>query len=194
MTNSAARLAAATPEEQKALQSAWWLILFLGLVSIVVGIVAIVTPFVTTLNSVLFIGWLLVVAGITETIHAVVVLNWRGFGLHLLAASLYLMAGVFILEDSIRAATVITLMLVAVFIVGGALRTFFSLVMRFPGWPWVTLNGAVDLLLGVLILNGWPESKLWAISLFVGIDLLFHGWSEVVLLMSIRKHFAAQLT
>jgi hypothetical protein len=32
----------------------------------------------------------------------------------------------------------------------------------------------------------WPGSSLWVIGLFVGIDLLFHGWSWVILALSVR--------
>jgi uncharacterized membrane protein HdeD (DUF308 family) len=44
----------------------------------------------------------------------------------------------------------------------------------------------VDLVLGFLILNGWPDSSLWVIGLFVGIDLFFHGWSWVILALTVR--------
>jgi uncharacterized membrane protein HdeD (DUF308 family) len=43
----------------------------------------------------------------------------RGFALHLLAAALYLLTGLFMLEDPVRAAAVLTLLLAASFIVGG---------------------------------------------------------------------------
>jgi uncharacterized membrane protein HdeD (DUF308 family) len=53
------------------------------------------------------------------------------------------------------------------------------------------LNGAVDLILGFLILNGWPEASLWVIGLFVGIDLVFQGWSSIVLALSVRTYSRA---
>jgi uncharacterized membrane protein HdeD (DUF308 family) len=168
------------------LRPLWWLFLFLGLVSIFVGLVAISSAFVATLASVLVFGVLLLIAGITEVIHAVMVRNLKGFALHLLAAALYLIAGLFMLEDPVRAAAVLTLLLAAAFLVGGGLRIIFSLVSRFHAWPWVLLNGVVDLVLGFLILNGWPDSSLWVIGLFVGIDLLFHGWSWVILALTVR--------
>jgi uncharacterized membrane protein HdeD (DUF308 family) len=36
-----------------------------------------------------------------------------------------------------------------------------------------------------LIWNGWPGTSLWVIGLFVGIDLLFHGWSWVILALTV---------
>ena len=86
------------------MRPAWWLFLALGLVSIIVGFLAISSAFIATLASVVVFGVLLLVEGITEVIHAVMVRNWRGFALHLLAAALYLILGVFMLENPVRAA------------------------------------------------------------------------------------------
>jgi uncharacterized membrane protein HdeD (DUF308 family) len=82
-------------------------------------------------------------------------------------------------------------LLAASFLVGGFLRAVFSVVLRFPAWSWVLLNGVVDVLLGVLILNGWPESSLWVIGLFVGIDLIFHGVGWVMLGLGVRTYRVA---
>jgi uncharacterized membrane protein HdeD (DUF308 family) len=161
-------------------------------VSIFVGLLAISSAFAATMASVVVFGLLLLIAGITEVIHAMMVRNGRGFALHLLAAALYLIVGLFMLEDPARAATVLTLLLAASFLAGGVLRIIFSLAMRFAAWPWVLLNGLVDLILGVVILSGWPGSGLWVIGLFVGIDLLFHGWSWVILALAARTYSAAR--
>jgi uncharacterized membrane protein HdeD (DUF308 family) len=179
-------------DERASLRRAWWLFLILGLVSIFVGLLAISSAFVATLASVVVFAVLLLIAGITEVIHAVMVRNGRGFALHLLAAALYLIAGLFMLEDPVRAAAVLTLLLAANFLVGGVLRIIFSVAMRFHAWPWVLLNGLVDLILGIVIWSGWPGSSLWVIGLFVGIDLLFHGWSWVFLALTVRTFNAAR--
>jgi uncharacterized membrane protein HdeD (DUF308 family) len=136
--------------------------------------------------SVFVFGILLVVAGITEVVHAILVRNWRGFAVHLLAAAMYLLVGVFLLEDPVQAAAVITLILAASFLVGGLLRVVFALVERFTSWSWVVVSGFVDLLLGLMIFNRWPESSLWVVGLFVGIDLLFHGWTSIILGLTVR--------
>jgi uncharacterized membrane protein HdeD (DUF308 family) len=164
----------------------------MGLVTILVGLLAIGAPYVATFKSVVVIGVLLLITGITEVIHAVMVRNLRGFAMHLLAAALYLIVGLFVLEDPDRAAGVLTLLLAAAFFVGGLLRILFSLVEHFPAWPWVLLNGVVNLLLGVLIWRGWPDSSLWVIGLFVGIELILHGWSLVILALTVRNYSPAK--
>lgn len=178
--------AGAIGDELAALRSSWWLLLILGLVSVVVGFLAIGATVVATLASVIYFGVLLMIAGVTEVIHAFMVRSWRGFALHLLAAALYLLVGLFLLEHPVRAAEVLTLVLAALFLVGGVLRIIFSLSHQFTGWPWVLLNGVVDLLLGGLIWSEWPGSSLWVIGLFVGIDLLLHGWSWVFFALNLK--------
>jgi uncharacterized membrane protein HdeD (DUF308 family) len=175
-------------DERANLRDAWGLVLVLGLISMVVGFLAISSAFIATLASVVYFAALLLVAGVTEVVHAVMGRHGKGFALHLLSAALYLLVGLFILEHPVRAAEVLTLLLAAGFLVGGLLRAIFSVVVRFPAWQWVMLNGFVDLFLGFLILNGWPESSLWVIGVFVGIDLLFHGWSWVVLGLTARSY------
>jgi uncharacterized membrane protein HdeD (DUF308 family) len=178
--------AVALHDERVVLRRFSWLFFTLGLVSILVGILAIAAPHVATEKALLFIGVLLVIAGATEVVHGVMVRNLRGFAMHLLAAALYLLVGIFVLEDPDRAGNVLTLLLVAFFLVGGMFRVIFALVEQFPAWPWVLFNGVVDLFLGVLIWRGWPGTGDWVIGLFVGIELLLHGWSWVILAITAR--------
>jgi uncharacterized membrane protein HdeD (DUF308 family) len=176
----------ATHDERASMHSQWWIFLTLGLVSVFVGFVAISSTFIATLATVMVFGVLLLITGFTELIHAVLVRNLKGFALHLLAAALYLIAGVFMLENPLWTAEVLTFMLAACFFVGGIFRTTFALVLRFPAWPWVLVQGVIDVILGILILRGWPETSLWVIGLFVGIDMVFHGWSWVILGLNLR--------
>jgi uncharacterized membrane protein HdeD (DUF308 family) len=179
---------AETPADERAtLGRRWWLVLVLGLVSIFVGLVAISSTVLVTLASVKVFGVLLLIAGVTEVVHAIMVRNLKGFALHLLGAALYLFVGVFMLEDPLRAAAVLTLLLAANFLVAGFLRIVSALSVQFAGWPWVLLNGVVDLILGGMIWSEWPGSSLWVIGLFLGIDLLFHGWSWVFMALTVRR-------
>jgi uncharacterized membrane protein HdeD (DUF308 family) len=186
--------AAVSPHDERVnLRRVWWLFFALGLVSIFVGFLALSPRFIalTTWATVVFFGVLLLVAAITQVVQAVMVRNWRGFGLHLLTAGLYGLAGLFMLENPEQAAVVLALLIAASFLVGGVLRISFALVERFPAWGWVVLHGVIDLFLGGIILSGWPGSSLWVIGLLLGIDLIFHGWSWVILALTVRTYAAA---
>jgi len=179
-------------DERASLQPNWFLFLILGLVSVFVGFLAIGSTIITTLASVAVFGVLLLIAGATEVIHAVMVRNLKGFALHLLGAALYLLAGLFMLEHPLKAAVVLTLLIAAALLVGGFLRIVFAMAVRFHAWPWVLFNGVIDLVLGFLILNEWPSSSLWVIGLFIGIDLIFNGWSWVILALTVRTYDGRQ--
>jgi uncharacterized membrane protein HdeD (DUF308 family) len=51
---------------------------------------------------------------------------------------------------------------------------------------WQALDGAITLLLGLLVLAQWPVSGLWVIGLFVGIDLIFYGCAWIALALGLR--------
>jgi uncharacterized membrane protein HdeD (DUF308 family) len=176
--------------ERANLRTVWWLTLALGLISVIIGLLAISSVFVATMASVFVFGWLLLIEGIASLIYAVMVGNWKGFALYLVVAVVYFMVGLFILEDPVRAAAVLTLVFAAAFFTGGVLRVILSLSERFTGWHWVLLNGVIDLFLGVFIWRQWPGSSLWVIGLFVGIDLLLHGWSWIFLALSVKTNRA----
>jgi uncharacterized membrane protein HdeD (DUF308 family) len=48
------------------------------------------------------------------------------------------------------------------------------------------LNGIISVCLGISIWQQWPYSGLWVIGLFVGIEMLFCGWSWVMLGLAVR--------
>lgn len=71
--------------------------------------------------------------------------------------------------------------------VGGLFRIIGSLAYRFPHWGWVLVGGVINLVLGIMIWQQWPEAAFWVIGLFVGIDLIFTGWTWVMLALGIKN-------
>ena len=63
----------------------------------------------------------------------------------------------------------------------GAFETIVALIHRFTQWGWALVSGVLDLLLGFLILVGWPASAFWVIGLFIGISFLFRGVNWMML-------------
>jgi uncharacterized membrane protein HdeD (DUF308 family) len=51
----------------------------------------------------------------------------------------------------------------------------------------VLLGGLIDVLLGVLIWMQWPLSGLWVIGLFVGISMIYNGWTWVLLGLALKN-------
>ena len=70
---------------------------------------------------------------------------------------------------------------------GGTFEVIAPLFMSLPDAGWHVLNGAISVLLGILVLAQWPVSGLWAIGLFVGIDLLFRGITWTAFAFGLRE-------
>ncbi len=174
-------------EELRELKRNWAWILVLGIVLVLVGGVASGSSFLTTLATVTWVGATLIVGGGVHLLNALRARRGWGLFLHLLAGVLYVILGVLMLQHPIGAAAAFTLMIAAAFLTGGVLRIVMAIAERFPGWVWVLLNGVVTLALGVLIWREWPESSLWVIGLFVGIDLLLSGWALIMLALAARQ-------
>ena len=173
----------------EALSRNWGWLLALGILMIILGVVAMATPVVATIAIQVMLGWLLVISGIAEGIHAFMVKEWRGFLLELLSAVLYLGVGLLLLVDPLKGALALTLILAVFLLVEGIFKIITALRVRdHRGWGWLLASGIVSVVLGVLIWKQWPTSGLWVIGLLVGIQLLFTGWSLVMLALVARGH------
>ena len=173
--------------ELEGLRKAWGWLLVLGILLTIVGFLAIGSAFIVGLITFIVFGILLMVGGVVDILSAFWAHCWRGFWLHLLAGILYVVLGFLLVQHPDTGAVAFTLVLAAAFLVGGLFRIVSSIVDRFPGWGWVLLNGVVTLLLGALIWRGWPEASVKIIGLFVGIDMVFAGWSWIMMALAVHS-------
>jgi uncharacterized membrane protein HdeD (DUF308 family) len=49
------------------------------------------------------------------------------------------------------------------------------------------LGGIITLLLGLMILARWPSSALWVIGLFLAIELIVNGWTQILVAVAARR-------
>jgi uncharacterized membrane protein HdeD (DUF308 family) len=162
----------------------WFLAFGIGLV--VLGIAAVVRSVTATIVSMLFFGWLLVLACGIEIAQAIVVGHWAGFFHHLLAAILFGVVGVLIVSRPLLSAEVATVVMALLFLIGGLFQLIGSLWVALPGWGWEAADGLITFVLGILVLAQWPASGLWVIGLFIGIDLIFYGAAWIALALGLR--------
>jgi uncharacterized membrane protein HdeD (DUF308 family) len=140
-----------------------------------------------TVVSMLFFGWLLVIAAGIEIAQAIMVGKWAGLFQHWLGAVLFGVIGILILWRPLVTAEILTLLMGAFFLVAGLFQLITPFVISLPDWGWHTLNGLITLLLGILVLAQWPVSGLWVIGLFVGIELVFYGVAWIALALRLRS-------
>jgi len=174
------------------LRDAWVLLLVLGIALVVVGSLAIASAFIATLATVTLFGTFLVIGAAMQLVNAIYARSGRGFLVHLLAGILYAVIGLMMMNHPLQAAAGLTLMIAAAYMVGGIVRIVGAAVDHFHGWPWVMLNGFVTLFLGIYIWRHFPESAFWVIGLFVGIELVFSGWTWIMMAITVHRAAAAK--
>ena len=175
--------------ELRSLRQHWVWFLVMGIALVVLGSVAIGWACLAeiTIAATWLFGFLLLGGGIGEIIHSFTVGRWSGTFVHLLIGLLYVVVGFMMISDPAESAVTLTKIIAIFMIVGGIFRVIAALSHRFPGWEWVLLNGGITLLLGMLIYKQWPASGLWFIGLYLGIEMIFNGWSWIALAIGIRQ-------
>jgi uncharacterized membrane protein HdeD (DUF308 family) len=173
--------------ELEAIRGNWGWILALGIILIVVGTLAIAMPFAASFASAVAFGALFLVGGVAQLVGAFWTRDWSGFFLNLLVAVLYLVVGVIFLRHPGEALLVVTIILACGFMVSGLFRIIGSLMYQFPQWGWTLLGGVISLLLGIYIYSQWPFDSFIIPGLFVGIDMIFSGWTWVALALALKN-------
>jgi uncharacterized membrane protein HdeD (DUF308 family) len=159
----------------------------LGVALIFLGCVAMAAAATTTFVSVILFGWLLLIGGIIQSVHAFWVRPWSGLVLQLVIGILNIIVGLLMVANPGASAVALTLLIAAFFFVGGLFRIILAAVEHFPHRGWTLFTGVIDILLGILIWAQWPASAFWVIGLFIGIDLIFTGWWFVALGIAARR-------
>ena len=164
----------------------WGWFLTLGIILLILGAVSLGAVSVATVASVVLFGWILVVAGAFEVCTAFLAQQWSGVFLHLLVGVLNIVFGIMVIGNPLISAGVLTLLLAALFMTGGLFRFLAAVTVRYAAWGWAALDGVVGMVCGALIWSQWPTTALWVIGMFVGVTLLFRGWSWVMFALSAR--------
>jgi uncharacterized membrane protein HdeD (DUF308 family) len=165
--------------------STWFLVI--GIALVILGMIAIGYAVEMTIVSVIFLGWLLIIGGIFEVIHGFSRRQWSGFFINLLAGVLYAVAGVVMIAIPALAAVSLTLLIAIILIIAGVFRLIVAFLTPLHHRGWLILNGVISILLGVMIWRSWPVSGLWVIGMFIGIDMIFDGWTEIMLALTARR-------
>lgn len=172
-----------------ALHRNWGWLLALGILLIIMGVFLVLAPAAGTLAVEIFIGWLLIIGGVAQIVHAFSVRGWDGFLLHLLGGIVYLVVGGLMVLYPFEGVLALTLLLAAFLLVQGVFQIVAAFRIRpVRSWGWMLASGIATLILGVLIWVGWPGAALWVIGLLVGLHLLFSGFALIMLALAARRH------
>lgn len=161
--------------QMQQVQRYWGWFLALGVIDGVLGVLCLSSTVFATLLTTVFLGILAVIGGVVLVATAFWALSTWSMLLRVALGVLLVLAGWSLLTRPVVGALTLTALIAWYFLITGALQLIMSAVERAPGWGWEALNGAINLLLGVLLLVNWPSTGLIAIGLFLGINLLING-------------------
>ena len=162
--------------------------LLIGVLLIVLGIVAIAVPSVSTIVAETWIAVILISAGIAKLVYAFQTRNDAGFVWKLLLSVLYIATGLMLFVYPLTGVLTLTLLLASFLLTEGVFELILAFQLRpRQNWTWALGNGIITLLLGGMIWFQWPFDAPWLIGTLVGTSVLFTGISRVMLSLNARS-------
>ena len=173
------------------LKKNWAWMLSLGIVMVILGVIGLGMTVLFNEIVVMYFGFLLLFGSGVQLMQAFRAEAWKGRVWHVLIALVYIVGGIIAVTEPVIAGMTLALLIAWTLIVIGVLRLFMGLQMRGAnGWLWTLLGGVLSVVLGVMIINEWPQSGLWVIGLFVAIEILFAGWSQIMIALAAKNYTA----
>jgi uncharacterized membrane protein HdeD (DUF308 family) len=156
----------------------WWLILLQGIFAIILGLLLVSSPGMTTLVLVQFLGIYWLIAGVFNIVG--VFLDHTQWGWKLFTGILGVIAGILVIQHPLWSTALIPTTLVIILGVVGLIFGIMGLVAAFQGGGWGPgILGVLGIILGLTLL-GSPFLGAVALPLILGIFALIGGIAAVV--------------
>jgi uncharacterized membrane protein HdeD (DUF308 family) len=164
--------------------------LLIGVLLIILGIVAIAQPAVSTIFAETWFALILISAGAAKLGYAFQTRDSEGFVWKLSLSILYIATGAMLFFSPLKGVLTLTLLLGSFLLTEGV----FELILAFrlrpqQNWTWVLGDGIITLLLGGIIWFQWPNDAPWLIGTLVGVSVLSTGISRVMLSLNRSSSF-----
>lgn len=153
-----------------------------GFAVMLLGVLAVMVPFVSGVAVTSFVAVLITAAGLTMTMYAFKAGSFGKGLLQFLFGGITIVCGVAMFVTPMLSMFTLTGVLMVYFVVDGGFSIYSGVKGRpAPGWGWVIISGIASIVLAVLLYREWPDSGTYAVGLLVGIRLIFAGWSIAML-------------
>lgn len=158
----------------------WKLLVALGIISIIVGIVALLNPFPASFAVEQLAAWAFLILGGVQIFEAYRAESWGGKLWTLLLGVIAVCIGLNLLVEPLSGLVTLTLVLGSMFIVSGIFKFI-------VGWRVhktefkiaVLISGGISLILGLIILSNFQAYAATILGILLGIELIFSGVSAV---------------
>ena len=149
-----------------------------GVLAVIAGVCAILSPLVAGLSVAIAVGVLLIVSGVSRLFLAFKMGSFRHGLLVFVLGVLSIVAGGYMVARPGMALATLTLVLAAYLFVDGIFEIVWAFRLRpIKGWGWTLFSGIAALVLGIMIWRQFPVSGVWAVGTLVGIHMIFGGSS-----------------
>jgi uncharacterized membrane protein HdeD (DUF308 family) len=153
-------------------------LIWMGLLMIILGSVGVFAETFFSIASISLMGGFALAAGIMQALHALQAKGWKSVSIQLVFALIYVAIGVIVWISPVAALEGVTLYMATLLFATGGLRLVTAFQhTQFSGWFLPLVSAALSILLGGLILAGWPDNSAWVPGMLIGIELLLQGWS-----------------
>lgn len=177
-----------TDEEQalSKIAHAWWLILLLGVVSLIAGIIVLIRPFGAIRVAAIIFGIWLLISGIFQLVQSFDIrLDSTSRVLSAISGLLGIVLGIFCFKSVEDRLSLLVLFIGLWWIIRGVMQ----LVTGASGTGasgWLIFTGILGILAGIVVLV-WPITSLAILTIMVGIWLVVLGLFEVVASLRVRS-------
>jgi len=165
-----------TPETRTALKWA-------AILTLLLGIVAIVAPFAAGIAVTLILAANFVLSGVLGVVSSFRTSDWRSmfwlliFGIVSILAGLYMFA-----HPVIGLGTLTVVAIIAIFLTGAVKVAWGFQIPYQQGRWWVILSGILSILVAAALYSQFPLSAAWAFGVLVGVNLIAEGVAFLMML------------
>lgn len=153
--------------------------LVLGGLLVVVAVVVLLHSVLATALSVLFVGWMAMLAGIVTVVVSLISIGRDGFWTGLLGGGLLAVLGIVMLRNPGAAALTLTLVAGALFLSSGIARIAAATRIPEARVP-LAIGGGISTLLGLMILFNLFAASFTVLGILLGVQLLAEGVAIMV--------------
>lgn len=151
-----------------------------GIVIAVLGVLALVFPFVTGISLAVLLGVVLVVGALVHAAHAFSRGSLGSVLWQVVLAVLYGAAGISFVANPVVGLATLTLLAIGFFVANGLVEVAWGLRNRGrPGALWLLASGGISFLLAGSLWFGFPISAIWGVGVLLGLNLLATGISMI---------------
>jgi uncharacterized membrane protein HdeD (DUF308 family) len=162
----------------------WWLVLLEGIAAIIIGLLLVSQPAMTTAVLVQVVGIYWFITGIFQIVS--IFLDSQAWGWKLVAGIIGIVAGLYIINHPLWATLLVPATLVILLGIGGVVIGLIDLIRAFQGGGWgIGLLGVLSFVLGLVLLGNKLLATI-SLPLTLGILAVIGGIAAVIQAFRLR--------